>query len=399
MYQQYQKISNLELRVTSPLQRSQSQDSAIFDVTGTASVYGSIIPIPGDVFIAKVDNGRQALFLVNTVDKATYMASSNYTMTYKLLEYTDPSVLGLLDAKVIQNFEFVKSLLAQGQSPLMTSSQYSLYSGLQGLFTNLVSMYFRDFFSVQRQTLMVPDQTWETYDAWLTNAVVDMINVDDNLRLPRVRQPTVKGDEAMNNVTVWDSLLKADPSYMITGIQKAGIVWVQQFRNWINLGGISYTGVQAVVYPIDLRTDVDAGFEFIDPPQLENYVNDGTMRYTSLERALREISLPIFNATCQLLGGIGNPGQALPLIVPVTTDTYYVFTAGFYGVQGTLPASVLEVQALNAINGRAVDLSILTMLAKSAFSWPNLERYYYIPVLLCLIKIALMSGLPASTGG
>jgi hypothetical protein len=390
-YQQYQKINGLELMVTAPLAHSQDNGTAIFDVSGTATCYGFMVPNPGDAFIATIDNGRQAIFNVETVEKATYLKAANYVITYRSTSYVDPTLVGNLDAKSIQTFQFVKSLLQQGQNPLMSASQYALYGGLNNLYADLVSMYFRDFFSVERQTLLIPDQEWESYDPWIVKAIIDLVSTDDNLDLPRLRQPTVKGDRAMMNVTVWDALLKTNRSYLITGIQQMGLVWVQHFRNWANLGGVFFTGMDLVLYPRDPRTDVDAKYSWCSQTDIKNYVNDGKMRYASLERVLRNNDLGFFQAQCNCVEGASEPSLALPDIVPVTTDNYYVFTQGFYGVRGTNLASKLEVQAQNAISGDAIDLGILTTLGNNAFNWPNLERFYYIPVVLALIKIALLS--------
>jgi hypothetical protein len=393
-YQQYMKINNLEVMVTSPLSRSQDSESEIFEVTGTATCYGFMVPNPGDTFIATVDNGYQAIFNVKSVEKATYLKGSNYVITYSLTSYVDPVLVGNLDKKAIQVFQFVKSLLQQGQNPLMSADQYALYGGLNQLYGDLVSLYFRDFFSVERQTLLIPDQCFEAYDPWIVRALVDIVETDDlPVTQQRLKMPTVQGDRAMENVTVWDALLRSSRSYLMTGIQQVGLVWVQHFRNWANLGGVAFTGLDMILYPRDPRTDVDAGYEgrWCTQPQLKEYCHDGKMRYASLERVLRTVDLGLFDAACQCVEGSPAPPQAVPDIVPVTTDEYYVFTKAFYAVRGTTYASQLEILAAAAINSQALDLSTLSRLGNNAFNWPNLERFYYIPVLLALIKIALLS--------
>lgn len=394
-YQQYMKINNLELMVTSALSRNQDQESEIFEVTGTATCYGFMVPNPGDAFIATIDNGYQAIFNVKSVEKSTYLKASNYVINYTLTSYVDPKLVGNLDLKSIQVFQFIKPLLQQGQNPLMSAVQYAFYNGLNQLYSDLVSFYFRDFFSVERQTLMVPDQCFEAYDPWIVKAIADVVSTDD---LPMVQQrlkmPTVKGDQAMTNVTVWDALLNANRSYLITGIQQAGMVWVQHFRNWANLGGVFFTGMDLILYPRDPRTDVDAGYEgrWCAQSEIKSFCHDGKMRYASLERVLRNVDLGMLDAACQCVEGSPGAPQALPDIIPVTTDNYYVFSKGFYGVRSAALASQLEILAQSAINGQAIDLPILSRLANNAFNWPNLERFYYIPVLLILIKMALASG-------
>jgi hypothetical protein len=390
-YQQYKKITGLELMVQTALQRTQDPKSKEFVVTGTAICYGFLPPNPGDTFIATVDNGRQAIFNVVTSEKSTFMQASNYLITYQLTSYVDPVLVNDLEQKSVQSFQFVKSLLIQGQYPLLSTEQYGLYGGLQNLFMDLTSMYFRDFFSIERQTLLVPNQVYETYDHFLTRAVVDIVSTGEDFGLPKIRMPAVEGDRAMINVTVWDALIRTNRSYLITGIQQMGIVYAMIFRNWANLSGIYYTGIDQVVYPRDPRTDVDMPYDCTPAQEYINYVNDGMMRYKSLERVLRDDELGFFNAMCQCVENPAGGSLALPDIVPVTTDKFYVFTEGFYGVHGATLASRLEVLARGAIDNAVVDRGQLTELAVKAFNWPNLERFYYIPVILALIRISLLS--------
>ncbi len=389
-YQAYRKIVGLELMVTTPLTHSQDVESKEFEVTGSAIAYGFLIPNAGDTFIATVDNGRQAIFNVTKSEKATYMKGSNYQIDYKLTAYVDPILVGDLDLKSVQSYQFVKSLLTEGQYPLMDVGTYALYGGLNELYNDLISMYFRDFYSNDRQTLLVPDQVSDTYDHFLTRAMVDIVSSDDNLTLPNIRMPAVEGDAAMVNVTFWDALIRTNKSMLVTGIQRMAIVPTLAFRNLPQLTGIYYTGISQLIYPKDPRTDVDALYGWVESVQMGAYVNDGKLRYSSLERALREQDTAFFTAACPCVAG-ANGSTQLPAIVPVTTDDYYVFTQGFYGVRSAQMASTLEVITRLAMTQQAFDRETLTAMGTQAFNWPNLERFYYIPVILALIKISLRS--------
>jgi len=390
-YQQYRKIMELELKVQTALQHTQNEQSKEFEVTGQAICYGFLIPTPGDSFIALVDNGRYAIFNVSTSEKSTYLKGSNYLINYKLVNYVDPVLIADLDNKSVQVFQFVKSLLVQGQYPLLSVDQYALFGGLQRLFLDLSSLYFRDFFSIERQTLLVPNQSMETYDHFLTRAVVSLVSTDDVLDLPKIRMPQVDGDRAMINVTVWDALIRTNRSLLSTGIQSMGIVPTVIFRNWVNLGGIYYSGIDRIVYPRDPRTDVDLPYDGAPAQDYTTYDGTGTLRYISLERVFRHDEEDFFTAPALAVGSANNPAIVLPDIVPVTTDLFYVFTEGFYGVRGTSLASRLEVLTRTAIDHATVDRQALTDLAVKAFNWPNLERFYYIPALLALIRISLLS--------
>lgn len=392
-YQPYRKINNLELMVTTPLNHQQDAESKEFEVTGSAIAYSFLIPNAGDTFIAQVDSGRQAIFNVTHSEKATYLGASNYSIDYKLVSYVDPALVDNLNAKSVEIFEFVKSLLTEGQSPLLSVSEYALYGGLESLYLDLVSLYFRDFFSQERQTFLVPDQNTETYDHFLTHAMVAIVTTDESHGLPQVRMPSVEGDRAMRNLTIWDAVLRTDRTYLMTGIQRMGVCASIMFRNFPNLTGIYYTGIDSLVYPKDPRTDVDATYDETYPGGMPvwDYEHDGKMRYNSLERIMRDKDEAFFASQCQ---GVEKDGQIveLPSIVSVTMDDYYVFTKGFYGVRGSALASKLELAVQNAMYGKGVDRDVLTKLGTQAFTWPNLERYYYIPMILALIRISLRSG-------
>jgi hypothetical protein len=389
-YQQYKKINNLVLMVTTPLSRTQDTQSKEFEVTGTAIVYGFIVPNAGDTFVATIDNGRQAIFNVLGSEKATYMKASNYVINYKLAEYSVPTLINDLDAKSVQTFQFVPALLSSGQYPLLSVDQYALFEGLGELFTNLMSVYFRDFFSVQYQTFLVPGQCETTYDPFLTQAMVNLIEVDENPRLPRIRLPTVQSDLAMDNVTVWNALLEVNQTALLTGIQRAGVVSSRDFMNFPNLTGITYTGIDQVIYPYDARTDIDAEHERVADNEIDAYCATNQLRYQSLARNLRASEIAFFDTACQCVENADGV-VILPPIVPVTQDDYYVFTKGFYGVTGNAYASQLESLVAGTIKGQAPDRTRLMALGNQALAWPNLERFYYIPALLAMMRISMQS--------
>ena len=71
-------------------------------------------------------------------------------------------------------------------------------------------------------------------------------------------------------------------------------------------------------------------------------------------------------------------------IKPVTIDDCYVFSNEFY--MDSYPLSVLEELTMDYLHHRAVNVSKLSTLCKRYRSWGRLEQFYYIPILLLLIK-------------
>lgn len=389
-FQQYDQINNLVLMVTSPLTWSQDQTSKEFTVNGNANAFGFLMPNKGDVFTAVADGGAKALFMVTASEKTTYMKAANYSVSYVLLDYLSDTIEADLAKKVQATYTFSMDALQNGLNPLMDADQYATTTGLSALYQDLLALYFRDFFSQARQTLLIPDQPFESYDPFLAKAMAQMTGSEDALVNQRIRLPAVFGDAAMTNVTVWDSILETTKTPMLTGIQRVGLAPTTIFRAIPYLSGIFFTGINQVVYPYDARTDVDARYGWVEHPPIYGYQNDQTPRYPGLTRLTEAVDNAFFEG-CAKEAANAKPVQ-LPSIVSVSKDNYYVFTEGFYKARSPVFASQLEAMTWQAIDQQLVDAGALLKLARQAFHWPNLERFYYIPVLLALMNLSKQAG-------
>lgn len=384
-YQQYWLIERFEMKVTTALNQSVSQDeeSKSMNVTGAATTYPHFIPNKGDMFIADIGDGNVGVFTVTASNKKTYLKESVYEIEYVLTAYLDNARLTDFARKTVKTTVFVKDFLAYGQDPMVISEDFNALVQLKTDYGNLLGMYLRDFFSVDYQTLMIPGQSVTSYDPFLTRAFCQVVSADDNPLVARIRQPAIAGDQAMNCKTFWDALVNLDGFILPTVDQQFLLLPTVHFKSLPQYSGIYYTGIMQVLYPQDQRTDVDASYHpGLVRPGPGNSVTFAGRRYHDLQRVLPPTMLRGF----QYAPPIPN---VLPEVVPVTQDPYYVFTAGFYGMDGAKPASQLELMTLDAINGKAIDNIALSKLAERSAQWENLERFYYVPVILTLLQAAL----------
>lgn len=387
-FQQYRKIVGMELLVQTPLSFNQDEDSKEFSVTGGATVYGFLPANVYDLFIAQAEDGRLGLFQVTSSEKTTYLKRANYTINYQLLNYLSPEYGDDLEGKVQETVQFVKSLLTDGQSPLLSTDQYSLYQGFDRLWMDLVGAYYADFFSNQRQTFLVPDQPVETYDTFVAHAMRDLVATDASLTVPLVRFPNVDGYTVMRQPTLYRALLESNPIHLARGIRHAGAVYSTAFRTIPYLSGIYFTGIDRVVFPTDPQDTVDLRYGM--PQNLPTAALTGNQpikaeRLSRLLDASAQAFFTLCNAAC-----LKAPSM-LPPIAPLASDGYYVLTEAFYRhAQGPF-ASVLERMVYTTIEGKPVDQTALSDLAKTVPQWPNLERFYYTPLILALIVIAKRS--------
>ena len=77
------------------------------------------------------------------------------------------------------------------------------------------------------------------------------------------------------------------------------------------------------------------------------------------------------------------------LIKPVTTDDYYVFSESFYKYRPE-NMSELEYQTYLMLENKEVDKDTIISLCEACYTWGSLERYYYIPILLILLKHSML---------
>lgn len=383
-YQQYWLIQQFEMKVTSALNQTVAQDSESksMNVTGAAVTYPHFIPNVGDMFVADIGDGNEGLFTITASNKKTYLKESVYEIEYVLTAYMEDARRVDLSRKTVKTTVFVKDFLTFGQNPMVLSQDYDLLTQIQKDYHNLLGLYLRDFFSIDYQTLMIPGQSVPSYDPFITKAFAQVVGNEENVLVSKIRQPVVGGDQAMNCQTLWDALVNLDGYVLPTVAQKFLLLPTVHFKSLPQYSGIYYSGIANVLFPQDQRTDVDASHHpGLLRPGPGNAVVFAGRRYNDLQRVMPPTILRGFVYDPSVPG-------ALPPIVPVTQDDFYVFTAGFYGMNGANPASLLEQVTLDAINGKALDNATLHKLAEHSAKWENLERFYYVPVLLTLLRAA-----------
>jgi hypothetical protein len=378
-YQQYVLVHNLTLKVTQALVTSQDEESKSMLLSGAAIVLPGMIPNVGDEFTADAGDGRAAIFTVKSSEKKSFLKDAVYQIEYDLKNYATPELINDLNAKVVQETTFITGNMMIGLNPIVATADVTAMQKLQQIMVKLISQYFSNFFSNEYQTLLVPNQINSTYDPFVTRAIHDYITTDENPFISKIRIWNIDGDLALKSKTIWDVLNVMRYDYLPLAIQQVGVaLTVRCMNRWPQFQSVYFSGIGQLVYPLDQRSDVDAQYVSFGTPVVSP-MGEGRARTDDLTRLIGAVVLDGFTHMS------GAPATELPDIVPVTVDEYYVFSAGFYA-DTPVPASALEQITLKAIQGQQIDLSKLLALAIVAPKWGNLERFYYVPVIIALIK-------------
>lgn len=374
-FQQYWRVKQMEFKVTSPLVPLQDPSTKKMSYKGAANVYPVLIPNQGDMFIATLDDGRLAIFMITSSERKSFYKDSVYAIEYLMQDYAVFERTKDLETKVIRTYEYVKDYLQAGQNPLVEAAEWQNLSKLHLRYDSMLTSYTKQFFSREFMTFLVPGQPYSTYDAWLTKAMQSMFETRDTPELLKMTVLNCDGDESMDVVTLWDILLQKDPAMLKFVNKQSGLVWVDRFTRNPMLNGIRWSGVMQVVYPLNPELTPDQELRGLIPMTNSTLV-DVPSRAGSLDDLIAKVDLD------------GLPYSKAPLIHPVLVDDYYVFSQAFYS-DCTGDMSQLELCVKDYLAGRAINHQTLFAFCDTWHGWSRLAMYYYTPIVLLLINAAL----------
>jgi hypothetical protein len=411
-YQQYRRIRDLTLKVTTPLQSVQDDVTKMMTVDGAAMIFAGLIPNEGDAFIADIGVGKPAVFRVKSTQKRSYFKEAIYNIEYAIVG-TDAEYLDDLANKVVQELVFRRDFVLYGQNPVIEAAAEVTIDELEETATRLTKQYFDMFFEPEFQTIIIPQQATSVYDPFLTEYLTRVFTREDSPMVQHVRLPNVQDDVSMKQDNLWTALLNRDPTYLKTGFTQTGLVYCNQFSSNPFGQGIRWTNIGACVYPANPKI----GLYGLQPGMVKSLIGDPLVSpsvYNYMSPWLGDeyyipvpaVSPPQPDQPADLVDSTGSVnvmyapenlealqegvvvGQPIP-ILPVTYDAYYVLSANFYN--HTQTQSILEAAVWTYLNGEALDPQQLSLTASLYYEWGVLEKFYYIPILITLMRAYVRS--------
>lgn len=388
IHQQYHAIMGMEIRVQGSLSHSQDANSTESTVTGSAYMFPFLVPNVGDMFVARMFDGSIGIFQITRCEKLSIMKDSAYAVDYLLVGSNDKKRYDDLMRKIVKRSYFNRDFLYHGQNPILTEEAFDTLKFLQRTYHQINQQYFDAFFSIEYATLIVPSQMLPTYDKFLLNAVLGMVDQRSHDRIKYIRNLNVQDDTVMRSRSIWDVLRSRDRNQMYDIFTKAGVVGANTFTNQPIFEGIFYSGMRQVVYPIDPPFHVDTALHLNAKMPMSNQIGQGqtsnafaaykARKQKFQDEQLQEGEEPVEVTDEEVYQELG--------IKPVFTDDYYLFSKAFYE-NDTAPfaQSKMEVLVNRYIDGESISYSELRDLAKNVHCWTSVERFFYTPVLMVLI--------------
>lgn len=385
VYQQYRLIKGMELKLQGSLSTSADAETIIMTLTGSAIVYPFIKPNKGDAFIADIGDGNAGQFTVTSITPMTILRETCYQIEFVLARYATEPLVANIDKRVIETVYFDKDFLVYGQNPVLTSEQLENSKRILTLEKDLLTHWLGLFTSQHFRTIIIPGQELAVYDSYLLTGILSVLDIDNDIRLQKLTLKNVEGHEPMNKMDFWTALIYTDANRLYDAFKRYVLASSTTLSSYPVMSSIRFSGIGYFIYPNYLNDSVDSDYR---PHDL-----GATKLLRSLDDAAVDLASLLFNNALHefLEPADGVPpdniylSDEVPSIHPVTIDDGYVLSMHFYNdnVNGM---SKFELMVRDYFKTQVVNQSVLFSFCESIRHWGRLEKFYYIPILIILLK-------------
>lgn len=378
IYQSYKKIEGVVIRVQDSMAWSQDEQTKMGDARGSALINSYLIANVGDMFCADVGDGREGVFEIKTSEKRSQLKEAVYLVTYSLAYFSDAQPLRRkdLDNKALQTYFYHRDFLNHGQNPLVIADVHHAVMALEGVYREVIHNYFQWFFSREFSTLMVPGQEGvRVYDHFVTSLILGILESRDDPAMQMVLRMNVDDDNNLRKPQLFSALMQRDASQLRLSNRVMGLASTQSFAYNPVTAGIRYVGLHYIVYPNNVMSTVDDGINFMD---WGRYAGFGVTQAPGSSTPAGTLQQILY------ADELDYAEMSRRLLKPVEMTKSYVLSPDFY--DGTTSQSVLELLVNQYLRREQLDARVLLTVLQSYLNWGELERFYYLPICLVLIK-------------
>lgn len=387
-YQQYLLINKMEMKLQGPLAVSQDSETSEMIATGTAIIYPFLKPNTGDAFLADIGDGKTGQFTITSNPvKKTLMKQTCYEVSFALTREADQVLIDHINSCVVQTTEFRSEFMTYGQNPVLVSEDIINADRLVKYEHILFNRWINDFFSREFSTFLVPGQPFSTYDPFVTRTILRLFDGGAHPLLKRVREMNVGGIRKLQDLNFWDVIMNLDNSIGGVMAQKMWLIPSGSFSREARFETIAYSGIQQVVIPNQVTKSVDNDYVVAPLVTGVDFTDPGDMDWDLASLFINNVPGGFASPDDEPLTPTYGVGE-VPYIHPVTLDDFYVFSEFFY-TQSALNQSRLELLTNAMLKDEAIDLTALFAICDDTVRWGRLEKFYYTPVLIVLLRVAL----------
>lgn len=416
--QKYHRINKLDIILESPI----NQDE-ITNITGNGIINAGFKPNMKDMFIATLTGGRLGLFTITEIALGHYNLHDTYKVSFKLVTFIDYNhiLYNNLIYKTIGEYTYDKNHISDFSAPIILNSEYDKKINLKNRYKELVNYFFSKFINKDKRVISPPTVTSGVFvDNLLSRFVLSLVNHDDAPVIYKLNRLDSTRTDDEEITSVWDMILNRDITMLNRVDSNIGFKYMPYTRFDLRSGQYNYLGINFGIYKlaekelpytpeyVDLSTKDKYFPEEKDKILLDNNIkvlehninvdgidtvpnneNEGNLvikdtedvkfRVVNTEHINMEIKNPeaIENVKDVYYNPSGNPHYYT-----------YAFTDNFYR-NDTTQCGILERNLLLYLDKRSVKQEELDIMLEQYHMWSTIEQFYYIPVLIVLVKDAI----------
>lgn len=376
--QSYYEVKDLVLQVSNPLSFSYDQETSITTVNGSSLVPKGVRPNAGDLFLAAIDTGELAVFIVNSVERKTHRKSSIYEIEYVLYAYSSdsPEIMERLKSRINETYFFNKDTNYFNRDVLLKPTTKEAVDQLKQFMRESQTFYFNSFIQKETSSLNLPGTTYSIYDPLLTNFIAKTVSLD-MIDVPNYFRPTSTHQD-LNRYSILDSLLTRTLPHLATTERHYGYCSTSVIDKRIRLGSLGYTGVDYVLFPVSPNRNHQS-------PE-DTKVASGWLSTVRTDRNY-------FSSNLEMDSSSNNDETTSIKLLHELEDNEYIVSSNFYTYLGDRTnfenLSYLELLIYKFISREALPKEDLAVVARSYREWSLLHQFYLLPVLWVLCKDAI----------
>lgn len=378
--QSYVEIKDLVLMVDSALSAS-----TVDDTTTTMSLSGSsILPLgikanKGDLFIANVDTGEDAVFVITNVTRNTTRKDSVYVIDYSLYAYTNdsPEVIERLSKRINETYYFDNSLEAGNKNRLVNKIGAEAISILRSFVYSSQRYYFETFTQRSTVAFTIPGTNEIAPDHRLTRFVFGI--VDASTFASRLTFQYSDSTLSQDRESILDCLKNRFLPLGDRIEKRFGFVRANSIGSRALMRTPGFIGADLFLMPVDPNTNNISG----------NKREEGNGPFTEIKTDRNDYKVEELFVPSKDLG----EDVLLKLLPEVFEDHYYIVSKAFYDYLDSKEMfenlSFLELMIYKYLNNQQLSKEDLAMIVQNWQSWTPLQQFYFLPVLWLLIRVTI----------
>jgi len=373
-FQGYERIDKLEILVDTDLQSSSDTVQQVTKTNGAGMIYPFFVPNVNDYFIAVTGFRNMGLFRVTNVDRRTFRTDSVHYIEYTMVGYLDdlPNEAASLKEKTVRTYVFSRERLMEGLAPILKTEVFEAIGDLRYEYEAMGRYYLDNFLDRGAKTLIYPGQTnHRIYDPFLVQFVMQTFSYDTFDAIINMKQLNKDGNRYLDQPQFWDVMINQNWAELKFCNQVMGFARTGQFDPNTYIKSLAFQRVDYVVFP--------------DQPDISTRSYDDELPLP----VVKGIAVKTTNGRGKTLTTIEKSYSLANKLIPsypmILDDEHYVLSKNFYDNKGS-DLSLLEIMTRDYIHRRTLDLKQILHMVKLYPSMERLEQFYYIPILMTLVR-------------